>query len=340
MWTSTSRRPVSETLVLAGLLLVASSARADFRESYRRGVEAAGRQGWADVARLMRAALAEQPREGEPISLDGGRMERYLPRYYLGLALFNTGNCLGARREWENGKAAIQRSPVFKTVERLNQECQRRIPREAAAIRSARAVEGEVRKAEKLANAVALLESNPEIAGDEREALERGLREARERLTDARSKLDDGRKDADLGDLNKARELTQRATAEIEKTRRKAMSRLDPIAPGSGAAAGAAPARPPAELVSAARAYFEGRYEDVVRTLGDVPQDSGPVALQAHLLRAAARHALYALGGGKDDALRRAVTADVQTVRRIDPSFQPDAAAFSPRFRELFKDGG
>ena len=92
--------------------------------------------------------------------------------------------------------------------------------------------------------------------------------------------------------------------------------------------------------MGAARAYFEGRYEDVIRALADVRQESGPAALQAHLLRAAAGLALYTQGGGKDQALRRAVTEDVQTVRRLDPSFQPDASAFSPRFRQLFNDGG
>jgi hypothetical protein len=345
MSTSTCRKPASEALILAGFLLVASSAAADYREAYRRGVEAANRESWADAARWMKTALAEQPREGELLLLDEKRTEPYLPHYYVGLALFHTGNCVAARREWEGSRAAIQRSPYFKTVARLNQDCQKRAPREAAANRAAVAVEAELRKAEKLATAVALLDSNPSLTGDERDALAKGLREARDRLSDARAKLDAGRRDADLGDLDKAREQTQRATADIEKTRRRAMSHLDPLAasgPGHAAPPPAAPVRaqPPAELVSAARAYFEGRYEDVVRALAEVSEGSGPAALQAHLLRAAARHALYVQGGAKDEGLRHAVMADVQTVRRIDPTFQPDATAFSPRFRELFKQGG
>lgn len=342
MSTSTCRRPVSDALILASVLLLASPVAADYIDSYRRGLEAANKQSWADAMRFMRGALAEQPREGEVIIFEGGRPEPYLPRYYLGLALFHTGNCVAARREWEKGKGAIQKSSFAKTVAKLDQDCQKRAPREAAASQSAAAVEADLRKAEKLAAAVAMLGSSPQIAGEERQALEKDLRDVQERLTDARAKLEDGRRNANVGDIAKARELTQRATTDIEKARRKAMTHFAASRPGPAAPPPTAPApvRPPDELVSAAHAYFEGRYEDVVRTLAEVPDGPGPVAVQSYLLRAAARHALYALGGGKDNALLRAVTADVRTIRRLDPSFQPDAAAFSPRFRELFRAGG
>jgi hypothetical protein len=351
MSTSTCRRPGCEALILAGLVLAAAPAAADYRDSYRRGLEAAGRESWPDVTRYMRAALSEQPREGEPVFVDASRTEIYLPHYYLGLALFRTGNCVAARREWEAARDAIRRSPFLKNVGRLNQECQKRAPREAAAGPAATAVEAEIRKAQKLENGVAALGSNPQIVGDEREALEKGLRGAREHLADARSRLEDGRRDADLGDIAKARELTERATTEIEMTRRHAMAGVDTLAasppptarttdPAPARSPGPLPARAPAELVSAAHAYFEGRYEDVIRTLGDVGDGSGPAALQSHLLRAAARFALYALGGSRDEALRQAVVADVQAVRRMDPDFEPDASAFSPRFRALFKQDG
>ena len=115
---STSAKPVSEALLLASLLLAASPVAADYRESYRRGLEAASRGSWADAERFMRAALAEHPREGERVFVDGGRAEAYLPRYYIGLALYQSGNCVAARREWEAGRASIQRTPFLKTVAR------------------------------------------------------------------------------------------------------------------------------------------------------------------------------------------------------------------------------
>ncbi|HEX6739165.1 MAG TPA: hypothetical protein VF310_12880, partial [Vicinamibacteria bacterium] len=99
-------------------------------------------------------------------------------------------------------------------------------------------------------------------------------------------------------------------------------------------------AGPPADLLAAASAYFDGRYQEAVAALDGARYEAGPAALQAHLLRAASRHALYLLGGGRDEALRQAIAADIQAVRRLDPAFEPDPSAFSPRFRELFRKGG
>jgi hypothetical protein len=347
MPTSTWRKRASEGVAAAGVLLAAANAGADYRDAYRRGVVAAGQENWPETARLMRSALAERAREGEPIALEGDRKEPYLPRYYLGLALFHSGDCLGARRHWESSRrhGALRRSSFYRTVQKLNQECQKRLPREAAAAQSARALEGELRKADALAGALAVLESNPEVVGEDREAVVRGLREGREHLAEARSRLDGGRRSADLGELDEARERTQRATDTLEKARRKAMRHLAPLAAGRSALAPSASpstedAAPPAELVTAARAYFDGRYQEAADALAATDYGSGPAALQAHVLRAAARHALYLLGGRRDDALRRAVDDDVQAVRRLDPTFEPSASAFSPRFRELFRSKG
>ena len=349
MHASTWRKPASDALTLAAWLLFAVPAAADYQDSYRKGLDAARREDWTEAARLMRAALAEQPREGGAVPLPGGRPAHYLPRYYLGLALYHGGDCQGARREWERARrqGAIRRSPVLKTVDKLDEECRQRLAREAGTAASARFAEGEVQKGEKLASAIATLESHPGIGSDKQAALGRGLREARERLADARSKLEAGRRDSDLGDLAKAQALARRALSDLEETRRAAMSGLDlhvpaasspPALPPSSSPSPPPPAPgPPPELVAAARAYFDGRYDEVVAGLSAVRYEPGPAALQAHLLRAAARDALYLLGGSRDEAMRRAVLADVDAVRRLDPSFEPDASAFSPRFRELFK---
>jgi hypothetical protein len=357
MPTSTWRRPASDALALAGVLLLAVPAAADYRDSYRRGIDAAGHDNWSETARLMRAALAEQPREGETVPLADGRPAHYLPRYYLGLALFHGGDCQGARREWERSRrqGAILRSPVLKTVDKLDQECLRRLTREAGVAESARTAESEVQKGEKLASAIATLESNPALGSDKQAAVGRGVREARERLAQARSKLDAGRRDSDPGDFAKARTLALRALEGLEKTRREAMKDMDVAAPAASLPApaaslppatlppsslGAPPAGPPPELLAAASAYFEGRYQEAVAALDAAHYEAGPAALQVHLLRAAARHALYVLDGQRDRALREAIAADVQAVRRLDPSFEPDPSAFSPRFRELFRKGG
>jgi hypothetical protein len=91
--------------------------------------------------------------------------------------------------------------------------------------------------------------------------------------------------------------------------------------------------------VSAARSYFEGRYRDTIDGLAQASYAPGPAAVQAHVLRAAARYQLFVIGGERDAALRREVLADVEAVHRLDPAFEPDPEAFSPRFRELFRKG-
>jgi hypothetical protein len=78
------------------ILVLPIPAHADYKESYRKGMEAVDRKQWAEAAKRMQEALAENPKEGESIRLYGSRFETYLPYFYLGLALVNTGNCDGA----------------------------------------------------------------------------------------------------------------------------------------------------------------------------------------------------------------------------------------------------
>ena len=96
--------------ILAGalpwaLLASATLARADYQNAYKKGLDAVQRRAWADAAREMRAALGEQPTEGEQIKLYGMRFETYLPHYYLGLAHFGAGDCSQALRAWSDSES-------------------------------------------------------------------------------------------------------------------------------------------------------------------------------------------------------------------------------------------
>ena len=61
------------TALPVAVVLLASTAAADYKESYKKGIEAVGRRDWPEVARLMKEAAAAQPAEGEgpdvPVSL-------------------------------------------------------------------------------------------------------------------------------------------------------------------------------------------------------------------------------------------------------------------------------
>ena len=87
----------------------------------------------------------------------------------------------------------------------------------------------------------------------------------------------------------------------------------------------------------AARAYFDGRYEESLTLLSRLAGLRGRAAAQSHLLRAAARFALYRMGREADAALRSQAAQDVVACRRADASLAPDAQAFSPAFADFFR---
>lgn len=93
----------------------------------------------------------------------------------------------------------------------------------------------------------------------------------------------------------------------------------------------------PASLRHAVSDYAAAAYEDVVRGLE--PDEYRPTAQQAaaHLLRAAANHAIYCLDGRRDNERIERVRADVGRSRELDPSLLPDPRFFSPEFIALFR---
>ncbi len=95
------------------------------------------------------------------------------------------------------------------------------------------------------------------------------------------------------------------------------------------------PRRPSAKLRQAANAYFAGDYETAI-TLLESRFTSRKSRAHALLLRAAARYALFLLGGETDYAQRGTAAEDVAACRRADPSLEPAEDLFSPRFRDFF----
>jgi len=86
-------------VVLVGLMLP-SYAMADYRSSYRDGIQALDRRQWAAVVQHMRQAIAEQPQAGEQLKIYGLRFESYVPHYYLAMALHELDDCAGAIPAW------------------------------------------------------------------------------------------------------------------------------------------------------------------------------------------------------------------------------------------------
>ncbi len=84
--------------------------------------------------------------------------------------------------------------------------------------------------------------------------------------------------------------------------------------------------------------FLAGDYAGALDALDDGAPE-GPAALQVHVLRAAAQHALYVRSGQKDTARRDDALASIARGKAIDPSFQPDKDVFSPRFIEFYQRG-
>jgi hypothetical protein len=87
-----------------------------------------------------------------------------------------------------------------------------------------------------------------------------------------------------------------------------------------------------ARLAVAVTAYLYGRYEEAERLLSETKFDDRAAIAEAALFRAAARHALYRVGGGKDAALRAQIDADLKQYRTLAPNADPDPRMFPPSF--------
>lgn len=109
---------------------------------------------------------------------------------------------------------------------------------------------------------------------------------------------------------------------------------------GSGADTDPGTAGVPPRLIDAARTLLvERQYGRVVTMLQGAEDEFGSTRALAHalLFRAAARHALYLLGGERQGDLLEAARRDVRACRRADPRLQPLEGYFSPRFLSFFE---
>ena len=104
----------------------------------------------------------------------------------------------------------------------------------------------------------------------------------------------------------------------------------------------AAIAPPPQELRAAATAYFAGDYGRTLELLAGTPFRDRRSAAHAFLLRAAAGFALAAGGGvggdGEGARLLDHARQDAVACHQADPSLDPPAKFYSPRFVAFFKE--
>ena len=98
-----------------------------YRDTYKRAIDAKNRRRWADARKLFEDALAQNSVEStERILISGfGNFEPYVPRYYLGLALSNLGDCPGALENWQKSEAdgVVKQTNLYSTLRSERAKC-------------------------------------------------------------------------------------------------------------------------------------------------------------------------------------------------------------------------
>jgi hypothetical protein len=97
----------------------------------------------------------------------------------------------------------------------------------------------------------------------------------------------------------------------------------------------------PTALAEGARLFFAGEYQQAVSALN--PSDGFapelPLQLHVHLFRAAASYALFLQSREADQALLKQALDEVKQCKQINPAFEPDPRAFTPKFIAFFHNG-
>jgi hypothetical protein len=330
---------------------LSTPATADAVESYRRGLDAIERENWAKAIDRLGEAIAENPKAGRRVKIYGMRYERYLPYFHLGLALYHRGDCPAALDAWSKSEkqGAIKKDKRHRILLKSRESCSARMkaatPRAApttdpsALARAAARAKTGIERARDAESAVKTLRESPDFAaywrGDD--AATQTIQNAATQLSSARRLLERGRAASNVSLLDQANARAQTAYDSFEKIRSAAMarrSRPKPTPTPRTLRIAERPSKPaaPAALLSAAKAFFAGRYKDVMSILHGSEMKHQEARLQAHLLRAASSYSLYQLDGERKRAYLSAASRDVRSCKKLNPRFRPDARAFSPRF--------
>lgn len=167
--------------------MVGARAQEGYRDHYREGREAFDAGRWEAVVSSMRLALKERANErGRVLGMPFGR---YVPRYYLGVALAELGRCSSALRvirEAEEDGAVTKIPELFSDLEARKKACSgrlrslqqelRRGRSEVADVRSL--VESAMEKAENPILGTVEVQEGLERASEQLDAAEAGLKAA------------------------------------------------------------------------------------------------------------------------------------------------------------------
>jgi len=253
------------TLALIGCLVAPLAA--DYRDSFRRAVQARNRGRWVEVIKYLREAIAEQPQDtGERINISGMDFVPYLPQFFLGTALFNVGDCAGALEAWQKSEAqgAVKRVNEYNMLQGMRKKCEARLaavgvtppttrppaappastatptpaapdkpagPDPAALNAATQAATAAINRAEDASKSVDQLSNDTLLVKIWRTDSALGPDDDRARATlgRARVELDAGRKESNLQRLQEAASLGGTAQQQFEGVRQNAQTRREQL---------------------------------------------------------------------------------------------------------------
>jgi hypothetical protein len=254
------REDVRRACCTAAVFTIAvASLSADYKESFRRAIQARDQRRWSQAVPLFREAIAERPSEtGEQIPISGfGYLVPYLPHYFLGQALAASGDCSAALAELQVSIAqgAVQRTREFGALQKTVTDCEKKVPKaptpppvstpparpnpnppppvapNPALAPALQQAQDAVSKAAGSERAVADLSADALLAPVWRNDARLGQAETRAKdlLASARTALDEARRTSDPKRAGEAADAATRAGQQLESVREAATARREEL---------------------------------------------------------------------------------------------------------------
>jgi hypothetical protein len=237
--------------IIVALVTLSAVAHADYRESFANGVREYGRRRWPQVIAEMRAALAEKADDpGESIAVSGfGNRSPYLPSFYLGIALYSTGDCVNALNALRAFAKTGANAPDRGQYTRATTECEKKVggvkpppppssitptgPDPAALNAAIKNAEGAINRAEGIEARLSQLSTDSLLSKvwSNESSLGAAAQRARDTLNRARSEFDAGRRESNLQRLQEAATLAASAAQGFEAVRVTAENRRLELTP-------------------------------------------------------------------------------------------------------------
>lgn len=294
--------------LLALWMLAAPALRADYRDSYKRGLDAYEAKRWEEATRLLREAISEHPEAGAGIL----GMRRYTPHYFLGVALAEQGDCRGAVDAFDNAEKQGKLSrEELRDLGQRRQTCRGRLQKASDATAAA---QREVDATSTALAQVASVESSPLMRDAWREgspSLAARQEAAANQLAAARTQLTRADRELDADKAAEAGKSAQAARRELESLLAAATTRRDELQ-----------AEAQRELAALHKATEDARRRvaSVSKTLAPLPAAIGK---QTARVQEAIAGAAAADAGASPAELRRLQDALKVALRELQAAVKP-----------------